>query len=82
MTTQKIRPESLRPAAEWEQPTGEEVAEVIRMCGFTGTDAAAYLGLGPSGGRTVRKWVGNEARIPYSAWALLCDKAGLGQFWK
>lgn len=77
-----IRSECLRPAsAGWEQPTGQEVRAVVKRAGFTGRAAARFLGLGLKGDRTVRRWIGNDSRIPYAAWALLCHRAGLGQIW-
>lgn len=77
-----IRPECLKPASiGWEQPTGQEVRAVVKRAGFTGRAAARFLGLGLKGDRTVRRWIGNDSRIPYAAWALLCHKAGLGQIW-
>ncbi|GAH90813.1 unnamed protein product, partial [marine sediment metagenome] len=45
--------------------------------------ASEYLGISTnSNGRTVRKWMSEEAPIPYSAWALLCDAAGIDPFWR
>ena len=72
----------MRPAFRWQQPTGEEIREVLRLAGFTGGAAAKALGLGAKGDRTVRRWIGEETMIPYAAWALLCDFAGLGVIWK
>lgn len=77
-----IRPECLQPAEVWEQPSGDEVREVLRLSGFTGSQAAKKLGLKNRGDRTIRRWTGEETPIPYTAWALLCDYAGLGQIWK
>ncbi len=77
-----IRQECLRSASSWAQPTGEEVREVLRMANFTGGQAAKALGLGTMGDRTVRRWVGEDSSIPYSAWALLCQFAGLGCIWE
>lgn len=82
MTHSNIRRECLTPAVNWNRPTGEEIREVLRLAGFTGAKAAQELGLGPNGDRTVRRWVGEESDIPYAAWALLCDFAGLGIVWK
>ena len=79
---QNIRTECLQPAERWAQPTGEEVRTVLKMAGFTGGRAAKALGLGPQGDRTVRRWVGEDSSIPYAAWALLCDFAGLGSIWR
>lgn len=77
-----IRLECLRPAEDWTQPTGEEIREVLRLAGLTGGKAARSLGLGAKGDRTVRRWIGEESQIPYAAWSLLCDLAGLGIIWK
>ena len=60
----------------------DEVREVLRLAGLTGGKAAKVLGLGPKGDRTIRRWVGEDTPIPYAAWALLCDYAGLGLIWK
>lgn len=81
MAEANIRPECLRPAERWVQPTGEEIRAVLRMAGLTGGKAAKMLGLGPQGDRTIRRWVGADTPIPYAAWALLCDFAGLAAIW-
>lgn len=77
-----IRKECLGPALNWVTPTGDEIKDVLRLAGLSGAAAAGYLGLGKGGGRTVRRWTGEETDIPYAAWSLLCDKAGLGQIWR
>ena len=77
-----IRPECLRPADVWTKPTGREVRAVLRLAGFTGGIAAKKIGLGERGDRTIRRWIGGESNIPYAAWALFCDYAGLGQIWR
>jgi hypothetical protein len=78
-----IRPECLRPADDgWERPRGAEIQEVIRMTGLPGRAIARYLGMSELGGRQVRRWISEDATIPYSAWALLCDRAGLGCIWR
>lgn len=82
MSDPNIRLECLRPAEKWAHPTGEEVREVLRMAGFSASVAAKSLGLGEGGGRTVRRWTGEDTNISYANWALLCDFAGLGQIWK
>ena len=82
MTEALIRNGCLQPAVSWEQATGDEVREVLRLANFTGGQAARVLGLGAKGDRTVRRWVGGDSSIPYAAWALLCDFAGLGMIWK
>jgi DNA-binding transcriptional regulator YiaG len=78
MTT--IRRECLNPAESWARPTGQEISEVLRLTGLSGSQASQRLGL--SGSRTIRKWIGEDSEIPYAAWALLCDIAGLGIIWR
>ncbi|MEX3555939.1 MAG: XRE family transcriptional regulator [Burkholderia gladioli] len=78
----EIRPECLRPAPFWIRPMGAEIQEVVRRAGLSGRKAESYLGLPPVGGRQIRKWISGESSIPYAAWALLCDAAGLGQIWR
>ncbi len=82
MTDPNIRLECLHPAEKWERPTGEEIREVLRLAELTGGGAARKVGLGQKGDRTVRRWIGEETHIPYAAWALLCDMAGLGKIWE
>ena len=78
-----VRIECLQPASVWEKPSKEEIREVIKRAGFTGAQAAAFVGLKPeAGGRNVRRWTGGQTEIPYSAWALLCAKAGFGNIWE
>ena len=77
-----IRLECLKPAERWAQPTGEEVREVLGLAGFSDSKAAKALGLGAKGDRTIRRWIGEDTPIPYAAWAILCDLAGLGVIWK
>jgi hypothetical protein len=82
MVEHNIRLECLKPAARWQRPNGEEIREVLRLANFTGATARDKLGLGTKGDRTVRRWIGEESDIPYAAWALLCDFAGLGVIWR
>lgn len=80
----EIRPQCLRPAYDnWEQPTGPELREVIRRTAMTHSQISSFLGLSNAGGggRQIRRWIAGEAKIPYSAWALLCHVAGLGEIW-
>lgn len=49
-------------------PTPDEIREALRRGNFTGAAAGKLLGVT---GRTIRKWVGGEREIPYSAWRLL-----------
>ncbi|WP_425509581.1 transcriptional regulator [Xanthomonas albilineans] len=82
MMHNEIRPQCLRPAQCWTQPTGNEIRSVLRMAGLTGGAAAKLLGLGAKGDRTIRRWIGGDSQIPYTAWAILCDLAGLGLIWR
>ena len=79
-----IRPECFRPAAQWVQPTPDEVREILRRInppkGLKGADAGSLLGL-KQGGRQVRRWTGGDAHIPYAAWAVLADMAGFPRIW-
>lgn len=78
-----IRPTCLRAAAAgWQRPKGPEVREVITRCGMTMPQVEAFLGLSSkSGGRQIRRWISEESAIPYTAWAVLCARAGLGEIW-
>jgi bacterioferritin-associated ferredoxin len=78
-----IRPACLRAAdAGWQKPKGPEIRELITRCAMTMAEVEAFLGLSSkSGGRQIRRWISEESTIPYTAWALLCARAGLGQIW-
>lgn len=65
---------------DWQQPTSEEIREVLRLAELSGTEASLVLGL--AGSKTIRRWVGEVTPIPYAAWAVLCDYAGLGIIWR
>jgi hypothetical protein len=83
VTTPSVRPECLRPADDgWEPPTPAEVRAVITEAGLTGSGVARFLGISSKGSRVIRRWAGGEDQIPYSAWALLCDKAGYRRIWE
>ena len=43
---------------------------------FTGVQARALLGVS---GRMIRKWIGGEREIPYSAWRLLLIEVGIAR---
>jgi hypothetical protein len=77
-----IRSECLRPGESWVRPNGDEIREVLRLSGLTGSQAAKVLALGMDGGRTVRRWTGGDSLISFANWAILCDFAGLGTIWK
>lgn len=78
-----IRSCTLVPGPVWTKPTGAEVRELLKLCEFSGSDAASFLGMEGSGGRNIRRWCADAetSEIPYSAWALLCRKAGLGEIY-
>jgi len=78
-----IRPECLRPAHDfWVRPDADEVREVLRLGNLSGAKAAQLLGLGSAGSRTIRRYTGGDAPMPYASWAILCDVAGLGRIWR
>ena len=80
-----IRPSTLRPADdEWEQPTPQEIQTIKTRLSMSGSDMARLLGFTvqtTGGSRQIRRWIGGEAPIPYSAWAILCYEAGFGPIW-
>ncbi|NTZ86203.1 XRE family transcriptional regulator [Burkholderia metallica] len=78
----QVRAECLRPGEVWTIPTGPEVRTVVDRCGFSGRQAANFLGLADKSGRHIRRWISGESPIPYAAWALLCHAAGLGLIWE
>jgi hypothetical protein len=78
-----VRHECLRPADDgWEPPTAAEVREIIAETGLSGSGVARFLGISSKGSRVIRRWAGGEDQIPYSAWALLCDRAGYRRIWE
>lgn len=60
---------------KYRAPTPSEIRTVMQALGLTGSQAAALLGLDHA--RTVRKWIGGESPMPYSAWRLLLIHAEL-----
>ncbi len=72
----EVRRETRLPYADprFVPPTPKEVAEVIRRLELTGATAGKLLGVD---GRTIRRWIGSERDMPYSAWRLLLIEAGL-----
>ncbi len=72
----EVRRETRLPFADqrYTAPTPKEIAEVIRRLELTGSKAGRLIGVD---GRTIRRWIGNERDIPYSAWRLLLIEAGL-----
>ena len=55
-------------------PTKEEFRSVTQTLGLTGSMVGQLLGVTS---RAVRKWIGGESEIPYSAWRVLLIHAGL-----
>ena len=74
-----IRPESLSSASDWKPPTGDEIRAALSMAGWSGVEFAKTIN---TNDRTVRRWIGNELPIPYSAWCVLCVEANLGEIWR
>lgn len=66
----EISPAALLPFGDagYATPTPADVRAAIRRAQLTGSQVGDLLGVD---GRTVRKWVGGEREIPYSAWRLL-----------
>lgn len=64
----------------WVCPTPEEIKSLMKDAGLTGSKAATLTGVKDS--RTVRRWVGGDTPIPFSAWAILVEYAGLGKIWR
>lgn len=76
-----LRKETLMPyGPDWEQPTAEEIREIIKVLGMSGSQISVFLGLQDS--RSVRRWCSDNKKIPYSAWALLVHRAGYGAIWE
>ena len=72
----EVRREARLPFGDprYAAPTSAEFREVTRLLGLTGSEAGRLLGVD---GRTIRKWIGGERDVPYSAWRLLLLEAGL-----
>ena len=58
------------------EPTPDEIREAVRRSGLSGSAAGQLLGVN---GRTIRKWIGGERDMPYSAWRLLLIEIGLAR---
>lgn len=75
-----IRPECLTPLpGPWVPPTGEEIAAAVSMAGLNGASLGRLINVS---GRNVRRWLNEEAPIPYAAWAWIAARAGLGELWR
>lgn len=72
----EVRKEARLPCASsrYRSPTKDEFRTVTQTLGLTGSMVGSLLGVTS---RAVRKWIGGESEIPYSAWRLLLIHAGL-----
>ena len=68
-----IRKETLTSYDKWVQPTEEEIAEMIKLCGKTVDTISRQLGISSV---TLQRW--KRTGISYSDWALLAFMAGKG----
>lgn len=48
--------------------SADEFRALLRRGNLTGSAAAAIAGVNP---RTIRRWIGGDSEIPYSAWSLI-----------
>lgn len=74
-----LNPSALVNGEGWEKPAPNDIRLVLKLAGFTGSNAAKLLKISP---RTIRKWTGGDQSIPFAAWCLLVERAGLGEIWK
>lgn len=72
----EVRKEACLPFSSelFRAPTKDEFRSVTQQLRLSGAEVGRLLGVH---GRTVRKWIGGETEIPYSAWRLLLIRAGL-----
>lgn len=72
----EVRRETRLPFASqgYRAPTKDEFRSVTQTLGLTGSMVGQLLGVTS---RAVRKWIGGESEVPYSAWRLLLIHAGL-----
>ncbi|NOH56172.1 helix-turn-helix domain-containing protein [Vibrio coralliilyticus] len=79
MSHLNIRSETLLSYdAGWEQPLPDEIRNLIKVMNYSGADVGRLVGVSS---RTVRKWVGGESPIPFSAWAILVEQATGEKIW-
>ncbi|EEJ5117673.1 TPA: hypothetical protein N2G45_002873 [Salmonella enterica] len=71
-----LNPETLKPSFEWTQATADDVRLMLSICELSGSQAGSLVGVD---GRTIRKWTGGDSSIPFAAWALFVEEAGLGK---
>ncbi len=74
-----IRPECLQNARTWIPPDSHEIRLALNMAGWSGVEFSKRIA---TNDRTVRRWLGDEMKIPYAAWCILCAQANLGLIWK
>lgn len=72
---------NLRPATlarydsgHYQPPTAADVRKLLASQRWTGSQAGEIAGVDS---RTVRRWTGGDFQIPYAAWRLLLQDAGL-----
>lgn len=71
-----IRQSTLRPAGQgWEQPSPAEVRAAVARTGLSPREAADFLG---DSRKALNRWTNGEEPIPFSAWVVLCQRAGVG----
>lgn len=83
-----VRAATLTGAKSWTNPTGTEVNILAKeCCGMNILQVAEFIGVGfdrtKGDSTTVRTWyrgsrAANGSAIPYSAWSMLVERAGLG----
>ena len=74
-----IRHECLQNASTWTAPSSHEIRLALSMAGWSGVEFSKRIA---TNDRTVRRWLGDEMKIPYAAWCVLCAQANLGLIWK
>ncbi|MND98233.1 hypothetical protein D3C80_905740 [compost metagenome] len=75
-----VRLSSLNPFnSMWSAPEAEEIHALLSFAGLSGSEVGSLVGVDS---RTVRRWIGGNRKISYSAWAILVSVAGLGELWK
>jgi len=74
-----LNPATILDSNEWVKPSPDDVRVVLKVGGWTGSQAAEIVKVTS---RTVRKWTGGDQNIPFAAWCLLVERAGLGEIWK
>lgn len=73
---QGLNPACLLPFAQgWERPSTDDVRIILRLAGFTESQAGRYVGVDP---RNIRKWKAGAPPPTYAGWCLLVYAAGLG----